>query len=153
MPLMKQIKELTEKILVGSTYFFSEYKDFHSKDCDYVIIVDENEEFKICREIHITNKKCIFQIVKKDPKEIIDRINNGNSPMQIGKFIVPEFNEYIGFKYEDLPLIEKCVKKLDSKHDYERVIYEAYKENGNFTLTKEQRDSAYESYKKSRISK
>ena len=144
------MKELTEKILVGSTYFFSEYPEFHSKDCDYVILVDDNDEFKFCREIHITNKKCIFQVVKKDPKEIIERINKGNSPMQIGKFLVPEFNEIIGFKFEDLSLLEPSIWKLDEKHTYEKVIYEAYKQNGDFVLTQEQRDEAFEAYRKTR---
>ena len=40
--------------------------------------------------------------------------------------------------------------RLDPKHQYEKVIFDAYLENKKFELTPEQRLQAYEIYKKSR---
>jgi hypothetical protein len=68
----------------------------------------------------------------------------------VGKFLVPEFCEEIGFTVEQLPLLKPLIDRLDSKHLYEQVIYNAYLENGDFTLTQEQRDNAYKSYKMTR---
>ena len=70
--------------------------------------------------------------------------------MVIGKFLVPEFCAEIGFTIEDLPRLEPLLAKLDEKHKYEEIIYNAYIENNAFVLTDEQRAAAYESYKVSR---
>ena len=70
--------------------------------------------------------------------------------MVIGKFLVPEFCETIGLLVEDLPQLKILITKLDDKHMYEKIIYDSYIENGSFTLTDEQRDRAYKSYKNSR---
>ncbi len=73
--------------------------------------------------------------------------------MQLGKFLVPEFNSEIGFTIEHLKQLEPLVEKLDDKHKYEKIIYDAYIENNKFELTKAQRDEAYLEYKKARILK
>ena len=39
---------------------------------------------------------------------------------------------------------------MDSKHTYEKIIADAYIENNGFFLTDEQRDMAYNEYKKTR---
>ena len=70
--------------------------------------------------------------------------------MVIGKFLVPEFCETIGFTVADLHKLEVLITKLDDKHKYEEIIFNSYIENGDFTLTKEQRDLAYQSYKETR---
>jgi hypothetical protein len=70
--------------------------------------------------------------------------------MVIGKFLVPEFCTEIGFTIEDLSKLKVLIDKLDDKHKYEEIIYTSYLENGSFTLTPEQRDKAYKSYKESR---
>ena len=129
-----------ERILVGSTYFFSQYDDFNSKDTDYVVLVEPNDEFKYCQEIHIPNRKCIFQVVRREAAEIIQWINEGDSPMQIGKFLVPEFNEAIGFSYENIDLLLPSIERLDEKHLYEREIYNAYKKNKAFELYRRSRN-------------
>ena len=52
---------------------------------------------------------------------------------------------------EDLKPFEEIFNNMDEKHQYEKIIYDAYVTNNDFTLTKEQRDKAYESYKQTRI--
>ena len=70
--------------------------------------------------------------------------------MVIGKFLVPEFCNEIGFSIEDLRELVPLIEKLDKKHKYEEIIFNAYLENGAFILTDEQRAAAYKSYRESR---
>ena len=137
------------KILIGSRYFFSCYEDFKSKDIDELQIV-ETDEFKQMRQI-TGQGRCLFQMRKHPTKEeYIDWAVKCNTGMVVGKFLVPEFCTTIGFTIEDLPKLKALLGRLDDKHKYEEIIYNSYLENGSFTLTSEQRDRAYKSYKKSR---
>jgi hypothetical protein len=70
--------------------------------------------------------------------------------MVVGKFLVPEFCAAIGFTIEDLPQLKPLIDILDNKHKYEEIIFNSYLKNGSFTLTDEQRERAYKSYKNSR---
>jgi hypothetical protein len=70
--------------------------------------------------------------------------------MVLGKFLIPEFNEKIGFTIEDLPRMKPLIEKLDDKHKYEELIFNSYIKNNAFTLTSRQREQAYKSYKESR---
>lgn len=137
------------KILIGSQYFFSCYDDFKSKDVDEIQII-ETTEFAQMRQL-TGQSKCLFQMKNHNSKE--DYINwavQSGIGMVIGKFLVPEFCAEIGFTIEDLPKIKILLERLDDKHKYEEIIYNSYLENGSFTLTPEQRDRAYRSYKKYR---
>ena len=137
------------KILIGSQYFFSCYEDFLSKDIDELEII-ETADFKQIRQI-TGQGKCLFQLQKHDSKEdyIIWALQS-KLGMVIGKFLIPEFNEKIGFTIEDLPNLAPLIEKLDAKHKYEEIIFNSYIENNAFTLTLEQREQAYKSYKESR---
>lgn len=135
-------------ILIGSRYFFGKYRDFHSHDTDYIDIIDTNE-FSEKRTIRGQGKD--YFILKKKPKEcLIQDALKSELPMVVGKFLVPEFNKLIGFTIVDLPKLLPQFEKLDEKHQYEKIIYDAYIENNSFTLTDEQRDAAYASYKETR---
>jgi hypothetical protein len=137
------------KILIGSTYFFSEYTDFKSKDIDEIQIIDTNE-FSQIRQI-TGQGKCLFQMKRHSSKEdYIDWALKSQLGMVIGKFLVPEFCAAIGVVIDDLPKLLPLIYKLDDKHKYEEIIFNSYIENGDFTLTKEQRDLAYQSYKETR---
>lgn len=137
------------KILMGSRYFFSCYDDFTSKDIDEIEIVETNE-FNQVRQI-TGQGKCLFQLKKHLSKEeYINWALQSQVGMVIGKFLVPEFCEAIGFTIEDLPRLKVLLGRLDKKHKYEEIIFNSYVENGSFTLTDEQRKSAYKSYKESR---
>lgn len=137
------------RILIGSQYFFSCYADFNSKDIDEIEIV-ETEAFNNMRQI-TGRGKCLFQMKKLSSKEgYIDYALQSQSGMVIGKFLVPEFCEAIGFTVEDLPRLKVLIDRLDDKHKYEEIIFDSYISNGSFTLTDEQREKAYKSYKESR---
>lgn len=137
------------KFLMGSTYFFSEYPDFQSHDIDEIEII-ETDNFKYMR--HLAGQgKCLFQLKKLNTTE--DYINialKTNLGMAVGKFLIPEFCNEIGFTIEDLPKLKPLVDKLDTGHLYEKIIFESYIKNNSFTLSKEQRNLAYKSYKESR---
>ena len=140
---------MNNKILIGSTYFFSCYDDFNSKDIDEIEIIDTNE-FKQIRQI-TGQGRCLFQMKRHSSKaEYIDWALQCQLGMVIGKFLVPEFNAAIGLSVEDLKSLSPLIQKLDDKHKYEKIIFNSYIENGDFTLTKEQRDLAYQSYKETR---
>lgn len=70
--------------------------------------------------------------------------------MCLGKFLIPEFNEKFGITIEDLKGLSSLLDRLDDKHLYEKIIYDAYIENNDFSLTDEQRQNAYNEYKKYR---
>lgn len=137
------------RILVGSTYFFSEYEDFMPKDIDEVEII-QTTKFKNLRQI--TGKgRCLFQLREQaSTEDYIQYALQSNLGMEIGKFLVPEFCRAINFSFSDLYRLSSLILKLDPKHEYEKIIFDSYLKNGDFTLTKEQRDEAYSSYKKSR---
>lgn len=137
------------KFLMGSQYFFSCYDDFNSKDIDEIEIIETND-FNYVRQL-TGQGKCLFQLKKLSSKEkYIDYALQSTLGMVVGKFLIPEFCEAIGFTVEDLPRLKALINRLDDKHKYEEIIFNGYIENGSFTLTKEQRDEAYNSYKESR---
>ena len=138
-----------KKFLIGSQYFFSCYPDFKSKDIDEIELV-EIAEFNQMRQI-TGQGRCLFQMKKHQNKDdYIAWAIQSELGMIIGKFLVPEFCAEIGFTVEDLPKLKILIGKLDDKHKYEEIIYNSYLQNGSFTLTPEQRDRAYKSYKKYR---
>lgn len=137
------------KFLIGSQYFFSCYPDFKSKDIDELQIIETNE-FSQIRQI-TGQGRCLFQMKKHATKEdYIDWALKSQIGMVVGKFLVPEFCAAIGFTIEDLPRLKVLIDRLDDKHKYEEIIYNSYIENGLFTLTSDQRNRAYKSYKESR---
>ena len=136
-------------MLMGSRYFFSCYDDFVSKDIDEIAIIDTNE-FKQMKQI-TGRDRCLFLLKRHDSKEdYIDWALRSNTGMVIGKFLVPEFCKQIGFTIDDLPKLSPLLERLDSKHLYEKVIFDSYIENHAFELTIEQRDRAYSMYRESR---
>ena len=135
-------------ILMGSRYFFQEYPDFSSHDTDTIEIVN-NDEFKNVRIIRGRGKDYFFFQERSKEQWILDTLA-ADLPMVVGKFLIPEFVREIGFTIKDLPRLKPQFDKLDEKHWYERIIYNAYLENGDFVLTQEQRDQAYAEYKRSR---
>ena len=124
-------------ILVGSSYFFSCYPEFTPKNQDWVELVKDPKEFK--NVMQISGKFCLLLM-------FVEYI----LAMMLGKFLVPEVCEKIGFGIEDLKKLEPVSLRLDPKHQYEKVIFDAYLENKKFELTPEQRLQAYEIYKKAR---
>lgn len=137
------------KILIGSTYFFHMYPDFNGKDIDELELVTIGS-FKQMRQI-TGQGKCLFQLKKHITKEdYIEWALQSELGMVLGKFLIPEFCNMIGFTISDLVRLQPLVERLDDKHKYEQIIYESYLVNNDFILTNAQRNAAYASYKMSR---
>ena len=137
---------VTKSINVGSQVFFSEYNDYVIHDKDTLHIID----YPLFGET--------IQVMRKDNKDDFLMYNFGKDklieltkdPLQVGKFLVPEFVEYINLTIDDLKKLKPLLNKIDDKHSYEKVIYKYYIKNNDFYLTKDQLDEAYEIYKKYR---
>lgn len=136
-------------MIVGSNAFFRNIDGFVSKDIDILELIDKPIGFKIFRQIKFPNK-CVFQWKRMSPQEFIDITIKNNTPMEVGKFLVPEFNNEIGFTIDDLKQLDLLFNKLDDKHLYEKIIYDSYIENNQFILTDIQLQKAYEEYLKYR---
>ena len=137
-------------MLVGSNVFFKDIEGFTSKDIDILEFVDNPTDFKNVRQFKFPHK-CVFQWRKMPVNELIDITLFRDFPMEIGKFIVPEFIKEFKLSIDDLKRLKPIISKLDDKHKYEEVIYNAYLENNDFVLTDEQRQEAYRVYNKYRI--
>ena len=136
-------------ILVGSTYFFKNIEEFKSKDIDRVVLVDNPQGFNFVRQTSGSGS-CLYEWKRMSADEFVDFTLNSKLPMSVGKFLVKEFCEEIGFTIEHLKQLAPQFDKLDDKHKYEKVIFEAIISNNSWTLTDEQLQTAYEEYKKYR---
>lgn len=141
---------MSKKILVGSSVFFNEIEGFQPKDRDHVILVEKPVGYDFVRQT-TSSKSCIFEWRKMTPEQFVEYSLRKGPAMQIGKFLVPEFVQEIGFTIEHLKKLKPLAERLDERHKYEKVIYDAYIENGAFELTEEQRSKAYEQYKLARV--
>lgn len=140
---------MSRKILVGSSAFFNELEGFKPKDRDYVILDEKPVGYDFVRQTS-SGKECLFEWRKMLPAQFVEYSLYRGPAMQIGKFLVPEFVQEIGFTIEHLKKLKLLAEKLEGRHKYEKVIYDAYIENGAFKLTEEQRSKAYEQYKLAR---
>ncbi len=137
------------KILVGSRAFFDGVDGFHSKDRDYLILVERPQNFNWRREQNLRGM-CLFEYKKDTPTAMIAKTLEVGDALLIGKFLVPEVAQAIGATVEDILPLESLLPKLDAKHQYEAVIFEAIKTNGTFTLTDRQRQEAFRQYQLAR---
>ena len=83
------------------------------------------------------------------------RVNDTEFISEKGKYINNKFArerkmekelKQLGMDIDDLERLRPLSEKLDEKHLYEKVIYDAYIENGCWGLTDEQRMEAYRIY-------
>ena len=136
-------------MIIGSTYFFKDIEDFKPKDIDTLELVDNPKDFKYSYQL-TGHGKCIFKWKKMSPIEFIQISLSNNCPMELGKFLIPEFCKEIGFTIDDLKQLQTLRDTLDDKHKYEAIIFDAYVDNDDFYLTDEQLNNAYQEYKKYR---
>lgn len=140
---------MVTQILVGSRAFFSNYPDFKSKDTDYLQLVESGNGFQFCRQTSMSHK-CLFEFVRRPKQEMIDYALTHGAPMQVGKFLVKEVAEALALTADDLKQLKPLIDKLDSKHAYERIIFDYITENGSWDIPDEVRDAAYKAYKTAR---
>ena len=137
------------KILVGSRAFFNGMKGFQSKDRDYLVLVEQPQGFNWRREQSVRGI-CTFEYKKDTPAAMIAKTLEMGDALLIGKFLVPEVAQAIGATVQDILPLESLLPKLDAKHQYEAVIFDAIKTNGTFTLTDRQRQEAFRQYQLAR---
>lgn len=140
---------MDKKILVGSRAFFSKCPNFRSKDTDYLILVDKGNGFQYVRQISMDHQ-CIFEFVRKPKQVMIDYALQHGAAMQVGKFLVKEFAQEIHLTVDDLKQLKPLIDKLDTKHEYERIIYDYITENGSWDIPTKVRNAAYKAYKAAR---
>jgi len=141
---------IKKEFIIGSYAFFNNYDDYKIKDIDKLCILDKkiSNSDKLLN-IKIKNKD-IFLIYDYSKNELIENCIKTNIPLAVGKFIVPEYAKYINLTIDDLKKLENLFNKLDNSHSYEKIIYNSYIENNDFTLSKSQLDLVYNEYKKTR---
>ena len=137
-----------KSILAGSEYFFKDCPGYVFHDRDKLVVTD-NLPAEVLR--FKDGNDDVFLINRMSADEYVASMLSENVlPMRCGKFLIPEFNNEVGFTIEHLKKIGAVFDRIDDKHRYEKIIYESYIENNGFFLTNEQKMKAYEEYKKYR---
>ena len=135
--------------IIGSSAFFSGMEGYVPKDIDELNIMDEFPFYFNVLNGRKNGRDVFFYRNMNKEDFIKDTLKSGVT-LRAGKFLVPEFAEYLGMTIRDLRKLHSFFNRMDEKHRYEGVIYRAYLENGDFYLTDEQRQAAYDEYKKAR---
>ena len=138
-------ENISKAFIMGSNYFFKKYEDFETKDIDYIVLVDKPLMFKT--ELNIRGKNKDVYYYKRLPLDEFIELTLKQDPMCAGKFLIPEFCKELGFAIDHLKRLSDKFKNIDKKHSYEKIIYDAYIENNDFSLTENQRLKAYNVYK------
>ena len=138
--------EPIKQFKMGTSYFFDRYEDYVMKDYDDLCIMDTFPFTENVMNMKLKERD-VFMFRNMDKQGFIDDLTESGVYMKAGKFLIPEFNEYIGFTIDDLKSIMYCFDRMDTRHTYEKQIAEFYIQNNGFYLTDEQRDSAYSTYK------
>lgn len=134
---------------IGSSIFFASYSDYTQKDIDILAITDLPLFGKPMMNMKLKDKDIFFMCIE-DNNVMLDKTLESGINMRAGKFLSPEFAEYIGLTIEELKKLKPMFDDIDEKHMYEKVIFDSYIKNNGFFLTDEQRLIAYEEYKRKR---
>lgn len=139
--------EPRQRFRVGSTYFFGD----QGTDTDWIEFEDQPRIYKNVLQFRRHDRKeCLFRWRKMTPEEFVEYELKTNLPMELGKFLIPEVCEYLGFTMDHLRALTPLSERLDARHAYEKIIFDAYIQNGEMRLTAEQRGSAFLEYKRER---
>lgn len=134
---------------IGSSIFFESYSDYTQKDIDVLAITDLPLFGKPMMNMKLKDKDIFFMCIEEN-SVMLDKTLESGVNMRAGKFLSPEFAEYIGLTIEELKKLKPMFDDIDEKHMYEKVIFDSYIKNNGFFLTNEQRLTAYEEYKRQR---
>ena len=139
----------TNKIAVGSQVFFGSKEGYTSKDKDYLILVENPVGFNYRRE-HSLRGVDTFEYKKMTAQEFVEKTLEYDDALAVGKFLVKEFADAISLTVDVLKGLQPLVEKLDEKHQYERIIFNAIISSESWELSEETIDTAYQSYYDSR---
>lgn len=140
---------MDKQFTVGSRAFFSDMPGFRSKDSDILVLTDEPDGFQWRREQQLRGVST-FRYKREPIAQMIQRTLDADNPLLVGKFLVPEVAAELGASVADIMPLQQLVAKLDDKHKYYAVIFDACQANGSFTLTQDQRNEAYQLYTEAR---
>ena len=140
---------IIKEFKIGSSIFFDSYFDYTQKDIDILAITDLPLFGKPMMNMKLKDKDIFFMCIE-DNSVMLDKTLESGVNMRAGKFLSPEFAEYIGLTIEELKRLKPMFDDIDEKHMYEKVIFDSYIKNNGFFLTNEQRLKAYEEYKRKR---
>ena len=151
-------KNLTLKFRIGSTAFFEgHYEDFDYCDdykphnYNFLAFSKEYDEpftkvkYITVNDYFINNIPITKDALLKYELERCDRY-----PIHAATVLSPFVCNYFNITADDIKPFEDAINKFGSKHDYLKLIYKFYQENGETKLTDKQRDAAYDLYKKAR---
>lgn len=138
-----------DRFVVGSKAFFTGIEGFQPHDNDILLFEENPKDYKDQSQVRLKGN-CYFRWRRMGKDELIEYHKPCRVGLFLGKFLVPEFAKEIGMTTEDLKRLDFLVDCLDERHGYEKIIYDSYIENGDFYLTDEQRNRAYEEYKRER---
>ena len=140
------------KILTGSRLFFDGIEGFNPKDTDCIQFVESKDVNFIFRKRSFdrTDGTDTFYVVKQDKKHYLRWAAKFAYGSTLGQFLTPEFCHEMGITIDDLPMLTSLCERLDDRHRYLKIIFDAYIENGAMELKEHQRLMAYEEYKKER---
>ena len=139
------------KILIGSSVFFKEYSDFNPHDIDYVLFEDCPQLYKTFAHINTkTEDVFAYKQMSKDEFLQYELEHCKKAKMAVGKLLVPELVKYMNITIDDLKKYKIAIDEIQEKKKKKKIIYDAFIKNNDFILTQEQRDKAYQEYKKYR---
>ncbi len=136
---------MKQRFLVGSRAFFAGIDGFKSPNRNILELVG-NPAFLAGKEQNERVTRIYKYTRQPAPKMIADAVASGDAK-KLGKFLVPDVARAIGMTIKDLQALQPLVDRLDKKQAYQKVIYDAYVENGGFVMTNEQLQAAYKAYK------
>lgn len=143
--------ELGKYYLVGSSYFFSCYPDYKTKDIDLVCFVEEGD-YRI--NGYIRGRQFfggnVEAFIYKNMS--IEEYKKYKHKCFVGNwFLNREVASAFGLTIEDLKELKPYIDTIWKDHkEYNKMILDFYIQNNDFILTDEQRLQAYECYKKYR---
>ena len=145
---------MNRRFNVGSCAFFDGMPNFDPSDTDQVEFEERPTLYRNFMQFRKRDgTRCLFKWRKMTADEFTEYTLQSKLAMELGKFLVPEVAEYLGITLEHLEKLRPVAERLDPKHEYEKIILEAYIHNGGFWLTDEQRQEAYGVYNGARVCK
>ena len=141
--------EIIKQFKIGSSAFFSGVEGYNEKGSDALLIEKDPIGFKTWRESSCQSG-VIAEWKEMDKDEFIESTLSFGKQELAGKFLIPEFAEWLGLIIDDLKKLDSLFSKMEGKQAYLKKIYEYYIENGKFELSEEQKKDVYSIYEEHR---
>lgn len=137
-----------KQIEIGSGVFFSKFPDY-TPGVSNMLYIDDDPDYEY-ETNYMENGVHVLRWRNLPKDQLIAYHKDCYKGRYIGKFLVPEYIEYVGITLDDLKELHHLVNFLDERHIYEKLIYDFYIENNGFFLTDKQLEEVYEEYKNER---